>query len=111
MSTQRTVRAVKEVEAVVAKADDVVATVTAAERRVAALESKATWTAVGRMGLALLPLTAVLPRDRRARRGCRLRRRVRPASGLGLGLVHRGPVVVAKGAHRHRDVGWAGRVR
>lgn len=57
---QRAVQAVQEVEAVVAKADDVVDAVKAAERRVAALESKVTWTAVGRMGLALLPLTAVL---------------------------------------------------
>lgn len=52
--------AAQEVEAVVAKADEVVEAVRRAERRVEALEGKVTWAAVGRLGLALLPLTAVL---------------------------------------------------
>lgn len=60
VGTQRTAEAVQEVEAVVARVDDVVDAVKAAERGVAALENKVTWTAVGRLGLALLPLAAVL---------------------------------------------------
>ena len=60
VGTQRTVAATQELERVVAKADEVVASVRAAERRLAALEGKVAWTAVGRMCLALLPLAAVL---------------------------------------------------
>lgn len=60
LGAQRTVQAAQEVEAVVAKADAVVAAVKAAERRVTTLENKVTWTAVGRLGLALIPLAAVL---------------------------------------------------
>lgn len=52
--------AAQEVAAVAAKADEVVDAVRRAERRVAALEGKVTWAAVGRLGLALLPLTAVI---------------------------------------------------
>ncbi|WP_279305356.1 hypothetical protein [Propionibacterium freudenreichii] len=56
----RVSQAAQEVEAVVAKADEVVEAVRRAERKVEALESTVTWTAVGRLGLALLPLVAVL---------------------------------------------------
>lgn len=52
--------AAQEVERVVAKADEVLAGVRGAERRLAALEGKVVWTAVGRMCLALLPLAATL---------------------------------------------------
>jgi len=60
LGAQRTVAAAQEVERVVAKADEVLAGVRGAERRLAALEGKVTWTAVGRMCLALLPLAATL---------------------------------------------------
>lgn len=60
LGAQRTVAVTQEVERVSAKADEVVASVRAAERRLAALEGKVAWTAVGRMCLALLPLAATL---------------------------------------------------
>ncbi len=60
LGAQRTVAAAQEVERVVAKGDEVVSSVRAAERRLEALEGKVAWTAVGRMCLALLPLAAVL---------------------------------------------------
>ena len=60
LGAQRTVATAQEVERVVAKADEVLAGVRGAERRLAALESKVVWTAVGRMCLALLPLAATL---------------------------------------------------
>ncbi|WP_220458765.1 hypothetical protein [Schaalia sp. JY-X169] len=60
LGAQRTAAATQEVERVVAKTDEVVSSVRAAERRLEALEGKVTWTAVGRMCLALLPLAAVL---------------------------------------------------
>lgn len=60
VGTQRTVAAAQEVERVVAKTDEVVASVRATERRLAALEGKVAWTAVGRICLALLPLAATL---------------------------------------------------
>lgn len=56
----RASQAAQEVEAVVDKADAVVEAVNASERRVKALEGKVTWAAVGRLGLALLPISAVL---------------------------------------------------
>lgn len=60
VGTQRTVAVTPEVDRVVAKTDEVLAGVRAAERRLAALEGKVAWTAVGRMCLALLPLAATL---------------------------------------------------
>lgn len=48
------------VEEVSAKADAVVRAVSRAERRVDDLSARVTWTAVGRIALALLPVTAVL---------------------------------------------------
>jgi hypothetical protein blinB_05184 len=57
---QRVAEASKEVEKVTGKADAVVAAVRAAEARVEALEGRATWTAVGRLCLALLPLAAMI---------------------------------------------------
>lgn len=60
LGAQRTVAAAQEVERVIATADEVLASVRGAERRLAALEGKVTWTAVGRLCLALLPLAATL---------------------------------------------------
>ena len=60
VGADRTVSATREVEAVLAKADEVVAAVRAAEGRVERLSGRVTWTAVGRLGLALLPLAAML---------------------------------------------------
>lgn len=60
VGSQRVSEAFHEVEKVTGKADAVVAAVRAAEARLEALEGKVTWTAVGRLCLALLPLTAVL---------------------------------------------------
>ena len=60
LGTQRTGATAQEVERVVTKADEVLLGVRGAERRLAALEGKAAWTAVGRMCLALLPLAATL---------------------------------------------------
>lgn len=57
---QRVAEASQEVERVTSKVDDVVSGVRVAERRLEALESKVTWTAVGRLCLALLPLAAML---------------------------------------------------
>lgn len=60
VGSQRVAEASQEVEKVTGKADAVVAAVRAAETRLEAMERKVTWTAVGRLCLALLPLTAVL---------------------------------------------------
>lgn len=60
VGAQRVVEASKKVEEVTSKTRDVVVAVSAAERRLEALEGKVTWTAVGRLSLALLPLAAVL---------------------------------------------------
>ena len=60
VGADRTVSATRGVEAVLAKADEVVAAVRAAEGRVERLSGRVTWTAVGRLGLALLPLAAML---------------------------------------------------
>lgn len=60
IGAERSATASREVEAVVSKADDVVRAVRAAESRVEALSARVTWTAVGRMALALLPLAVVL---------------------------------------------------
>lgn len=60
VGAQRVAQASKKVAEVTAKADNVVAAVNAAERRLKALEGKVTWVAVGRLCLALLPLAAVL---------------------------------------------------
>ena len=60
VGAQRVAEASRKVAEVTAKADDVVAAVNAAERRLEALEGKVTWAAVGRLSLALLPLAAVL---------------------------------------------------
>lgn len=60
IGAERTAAASGEVEAVVSKADDVVRAVHTAESRVEALSARVTWTAVGRMALALLPLAVVL---------------------------------------------------
>lgn len=46
--------------AVVAKADEVVSAVRTAEHRLETPTARVTWTAVGRMSLALLPLAAVI---------------------------------------------------
>lgn len=57
---QRASDAAREVEGFVVRAEGVVEVVRDAERRIDALSARVTWTAVGRMCLALLPLTAVL---------------------------------------------------
>lgn len=60
IGAQRVAEASQEVDKVTSKADAVVAAVRAADARLEALEGKVTWTAVGRLCLALLPLAAVL---------------------------------------------------
>lgn len=60
LGAQRLADASVEVEKVVGKADEVVRAVNAAERRVDALASRVSWTTVGRLVLALVPLAAVL---------------------------------------------------
>lgn len=60
VGAQRVAEASQEVEQATGKADEVVHAVRAAQARVEALEGKVTWTAVGRLCLALLPLAAVL---------------------------------------------------
>lgn len=60
LATQRLADASVEVEKIVGKAGEVVRAVNAAERRVDALASRVTWTTVGRLALALVPLAAVL---------------------------------------------------
>lgn len=60
VGAQRVAKASQEVEKVTGKADAVVSAVRATERRLEALEGKATWTAVGRLCLALLPVSAVI---------------------------------------------------
>ncbi|EHK85787.1 hypothetical protein AK37_03443 [Rhodococcus pyridinivorans AK37] len=56
----RAAAASAEVEAVLTKADEVITAVRAAEGRVEQLSGRVTWAAVGRLGLALLPLATVL---------------------------------------------------
>lgn len=60
IGTQKASEAAQAVEKVTGKADELVASVGRAERRLKALEGRMTWTAVGRVCLALLPLAAVL---------------------------------------------------
>ena len=60
VGAQRVAEASQEVEEVTSQADAVVASARAAEARLEALEGKVTWTAVGRLCLALLPVSAVL---------------------------------------------------
>lgn len=60
IGADRTAAASGEVKAVLAKADEVIAAVRAAEDRVERLSGRVGWTAVGRLGLALLPLAAML---------------------------------------------------
>jgi len=47
-------------ERIIGEAEGVVRAVSAAERRVEALSARVTWTAAGRLGLALLPLAVVM---------------------------------------------------
>lgn len=60
VGAQRVAEASKKIAEVTAKAEDVVVAVNASGRRLEALEGKVTWTAVGRLCLALLPLATVL---------------------------------------------------
>jgi len=60
LGAQQAAEATERAERVIEKAAEVAAAVTAAERRVDALAARVTWTTVGRLGLALLPLAAVL---------------------------------------------------
>lgn len=60
VGAQQVAEASRRAAEVTAKAESVVVAVNAAERRLEALEGKVAWTAVGRLGLALLPLAAVL---------------------------------------------------
>lgn len=60
IGADRAAEASGEIEAVLTKADEVIAAVRAAEGRVEQLSGRVTWAAVGRLGLALLPLAAVL---------------------------------------------------
>lgn len=55
-ATEAAVRA----ERIIGEAEGVVRAVSAAERRVEALSARVTWTAAGRLGLALLPLAVVM---------------------------------------------------
>ena len=58
--TQKATEAAQAVEKVMGKADELVVSVGRAERRLEALEGRLTWTTVGRICLALVPLAAVL---------------------------------------------------
>ncbi len=60
LGAQKAAEASERAERVTEKATEVAAAVTAAERRVDALSARVTWTAVGRLSLALLPLAAAL---------------------------------------------------
>lgn len=60
VGAERVTEASQEIEKVTSKVDDVVSAVRVAERRLEALESKVTWTAVARLCLVLLPLAAML---------------------------------------------------
>lgn len=60
VGAQRVAEASQEVEEMTGKADDMVAAVRAAAGRLEALEREVTWTAAGRLCLALLPVSAVL---------------------------------------------------
>lgn len=60
IGTQKASEAAQAVEKVIGKADELVAAVGRAERRLEALEGRLTWTTVGRLSLALVPLAAVL---------------------------------------------------
>ena len=60
VGADRTAAASRELEAVLTKVDDVMAAVRDAESRVEQLSGRVTWAAVGRLGLALLPLAAML---------------------------------------------------
>lgn len=56
----RTAEASRQVEQVARKANEVMAAVRAAEARVEQLSGRVTWAAVGRLGLALIPLATVM---------------------------------------------------
>lgn len=60
IGTQKATEAAQAVEKVTDKADELVASVGRAERRLEALEGRLTWTTVGRLSLALVPLFASL---------------------------------------------------
>lgn len=60
IGTQKVSEAAQVVEKVTGKADELVAAAGRAERRLEALEGRVTWTAIGRLCLALVPLVAVL---------------------------------------------------
>lgn len=60
IGTQKASEAAQAVEKVTGKADELVASVGRAERRLEALEGRMTWTAVGRVCLAVLPLFAAI---------------------------------------------------
>lgn len=60
LSSQRTVVAAQEADKVIAKTEDVVRAVEAAERSVDRLGARVTWMTAGRLSLALVPLAAVL---------------------------------------------------
>lgn len=60
VGAQRITEATQGVTEVIVKADKVISAVRATEDRLKTLEGKVTWTAVGRLCLALLPLAAVL---------------------------------------------------
>ncbi|MFD1201998.1 hypothetical protein ACFSWE_03930 [Leucobacter albus] len=60
LGTAQAAEAAVRAEQVIDEAQGVVRAVGAAERRVEALSARVSWTAAGRLGLALLPLAAVL---------------------------------------------------
>lgn len=60
VGAQQVAEASRKAAEVTAKAEGVVAAVDATERRLEALEGRVKWGAVGRLGLALLPLAAML---------------------------------------------------
>lgn len=60
IGVEKVSKAAQRVDVVLDKADELVVEVGRVERRLQNLEGKVTWTAVGRLSLALLPLAAVL---------------------------------------------------
>lgn len=60
LGTEKVSEATQRLDQTLAKAEDVVEAVGRSERRLEALEGRHTWTALGRLCLALVPLAAVL---------------------------------------------------
>lgn len=100
VGAERASQAAREIEGVTAKADALVDASKAAERRLETLEGKITWTAVGRMCLALLPLAAVLFVIGGLTMGGCPRARVRPYARVGVVIVRSCACLVAQGTDR-----------